>query len=377
MLQAGAWQRRACSNANTTEWFAGGRAALSPVDGGCRTPQAGKWSLGRPGGQKMTAPFERLLPLRDRGDTRYPRGESAMDMAEEARIARELVVLRYGADGWSCSKCGGTSSYQLRGRPKVFQCADRTCKRQQSVLAGTAFQATRLPLQKIVQAVDLFCRRRGVSSRALAKWLGVSLRAAWQLLHRIRSVLTVEDAPLEGRVAIGSVFRVFAPPRRVVATGTVLAVDENGRLRAELGSRDQLEAALQPEVQVAKWPGDRPEPVAALLAAASGLLNLRLTFTYRRVSHLWIGRYLEAFRFLWQGFKATRPGGPTIAETHVQLVQAVLARCVGRPRRTFAELRPEWPVRDPPPIPVWRWAYLIRRLSRHHERGRARLGSRA
>ena len=45
--------------------------------------------------------------------------------------------------GFVCPKCGGTHSVVLRTRP-IHQCS--TCRHQVSLIAGTIFHATKLPL---------------------------------------------------------------------------------------------------------------------------------------------------------------------------------------------------------------------------------------
>ncbi|SCZ87219.1 transposase (fragment) [Nitrosomonas mobilis] len=62
----------------------------------------------------------------------------------EVQCELALEVARW-SDGFHCPRCNGTAYYAIRdGIRKVFQC--RACRHQASLIAGTVFQGTKLPL---------------------------------------------------------------------------------------------------------------------------------------------------------------------------------------------------------------------------------------
>ena len=100
--------------------------------------------------------------------------------------------------GFVCPKCGETHSVVLRTRP-VHQCS--TCRHQVSLMAGTIFHATKLPLTTWFTAIyHLTQGKNGLSSLELARRLGVSHYTAWKIQHKLMQVMLErdQDKPLTG-----------------------------------------------------------------------------------------------------------------------------------------------------------------------------------
>ncbi len=62
----------------------------------------------------------------------------------EADCIEALARLRW-PEGYVCGRCGERRSWQLKTRPRIFECA--RCGHQESVTAGTIFHRTRTPLR--------------------------------------------------------------------------------------------------------------------------------------------------------------------------------------------------------------------------------------
>ena len=111
-----------------------------------------------------------------------------------------LAELRW-PDGVACPRCGGSrhAHDSVRG---VYDCY--SCGYQFSVLAGTIFHDTKLPLRKWFITVMLMVEsKKGISANQLKRTIGVSYKTAWYLCHRIRKAM--QDAypmPLKGIVEI-------------------------------------------------------------------------------------------------------------------------------------------------------------------------------
>jgi transposase-like protein len=116
--------------------------------------------------------------------------------SEEA--AYEYVEAKLWPDGPICHHCGVVGrAYAMRGktaRPGLRKCA--ACRKKFTVKMGTIFEDSHVPMMKWLQAVHLMCSsKKGISSHQLHRILGVTLKTAWFLSHRIREAM--RDGSLE------------------------------------------------------------------------------------------------------------------------------------------------------------------------------------
>ncbi len=110
---------------------------------------------------------------------------------DECRMV--LEELRW-PEGPKCIRCGSDKLSRMYKRDQ-FDCD--ACGYQFSVMAGTVFHDTHLPLRKWFAAAFIMCEsRKGVSANQLKRMLGVSYKTAWYLSHRIRSAMVESQAPL-------------------------------------------------------------------------------------------------------------------------------------------------------------------------------------
>ena len=97
-----------------------------------------------------------------------------------------------------CPYCAG-----IRSGPKKegFRYTCLSCRRSYSVLVGTIFQSTKLPLQKWFMAMNLMINaKKGLSSLQISRDLGVNKNTAWYLQKRIRLAMNEDDLILKGLV---------------------------------------------------------------------------------------------------------------------------------------------------------------------------------
>jgi len=86
-----------------------------------------------------------------------------------------------------------TGSISVR---RVWKCAD--CKKQFSVLKGSIFEDSKIPLSKWLLAFHLLCsNKNGTASFELHRTLKLDRKTAWFLTMRIRHAMAQE--PLPGR----------------------------------------------------------------------------------------------------------------------------------------------------------------------------------
>jgi transposase-like protein len=95
-------------------------------------------------------------------------------------------------NGPVCPHCGVIGrAYTLKGKATrigLRKCA--ACRKQFTVKIGTIFEDSHVPLTKWLQAFHLLCAsKKGISSHQLHRILGVSLKTAWFMAHRIREAM--------------------------------------------------------------------------------------------------------------------------------------------------------------------------------------------
>ncbi len=90
----------------------------------------------------------------------------------------------------ACPFCGSLNVCRF-SNGKIFKCREKECRQKFSVLVGTIYENTKIPLTKwFLATYILSVHSKGISSLQLANWLGVTQKTAWHLNHRIRVMLT-------------------------------------------------------------------------------------------------------------------------------------------------------------------------------------------
>jgi transposase-like protein len=106
-----------------------------------------------------------------------------------------LEALRW-PDRVTCPRCQSLKISRVYDR-KVFDCD--SCRYQFSVLAGTIFQDTKLPLATWFATTYLMCEsRKGVSANQIKRMIGGSYKTSWYLCHRIRAAMKEANPELLG-----------------------------------------------------------------------------------------------------------------------------------------------------------------------------------
>jgi transposase-like protein len=109
-------------------------------------------------------------------------------------------------DGFRCPECGSQEYCLLRERG-LYQC--NRCHHQTSVIAGTIFEATKLPLKIWMLSIYLISQSKdGISTLNLARQLGISQNSAWLQKHKLMQVMLEEENrhPLNGRVEVDDAY---------------------------------------------------------------------------------------------------------------------------------------------------------------------------
>ena len=109
---------------------------------------------------------------------------------EEA--AYRFIEARIWPSGAVCPHCGGVERIGKMGgnstRIGVYKCYD--CRKPFTVKVGTIFESSHIPLRLWLQAIFLISSsKKGISSNQLHRTLGITLKSAWFMSHRIREAM--------------------------------------------------------------------------------------------------------------------------------------------------------------------------------------------
>jgi transposase-like protein len=113
---------------------------------------------------------------------------------EEAAYA--FVEARIWPQGPVCPHCGSCERIGKMGgkstRIGTYKCYE--CRKPFTVKIGTIFESSHIPLRLWLQAIFLIsASKKGISSNQLHRTLGITLKSAWFMSHRIREAMRSGD----------------------------------------------------------------------------------------------------------------------------------------------------------------------------------------
>tara|TARA_R110000868_G_scaffold12110_5_gene58689 strand:+ start:11116 stop:12045 length:930 start_codon:yes stop_codon:yes gene_type:complete len=117
---------------------------------------------------------------------------SAKHFHDEA-TAYKYVEARIWPNGRNCPHCGVVDqSAALKGKSTrigVYKCY--ACRKPFTVKVGTVFESSHIKLHIWLQAIFLLSSsKKGMSANQLHRTLGITLKSAWFLAHRIREAMS-------------------------------------------------------------------------------------------------------------------------------------------------------------------------------------------
>jgi transposase-like protein len=118
---------------------------------------------------------------------------------EEAAFA--YVEAALWPEGPVCPHCGGVERIsKMQGkstRVGLYKCYQ--CRKPFTVRMKTIFESSHIALHLWLQAIHLLCAsKKGISSNQLHRTLGITLKSAWFLSHRIREAMRDGSLALMG-----------------------------------------------------------------------------------------------------------------------------------------------------------------------------------
>ena len=115
------------------------------------------------------------------------------------------VEARVWPEGPVCPHCGNCDAQRITKmqgkttRPGLYNCKE--CRKPFTVKIGTVFEASHVPMHLWLQAMFLMVSsKKGISSNQLHRTLGVTLKTAWFMSHRLREAIRIVGVvPMGGK----------------------------------------------------------------------------------------------------------------------------------------------------------------------------------
>jgi transposase-like protein len=120
---------------------------------------------------------------------------------QDEAAAYAFVEARIWPKGPVCPHCGGTErNKRMEGKATrigLYKCYD--CRQQFTVKVGTIFESSHIKMHLWLQAIFLIASsKKGISSNQLSRTLGITLKSAWFMSHRIREAMRDDSGSILG-----------------------------------------------------------------------------------------------------------------------------------------------------------------------------------
>ena len=152
------------------------------------------------------------------------------DMFRDEETARDWIASERWPDGPHCPRCGSVNVQAgISHKTMTHRCRDcmtGKSKTMFSIKTGTVMEGSSLKYRAWAVGIYLFTTNiKGVSSMRLHRKLGISQKAAWFMLHRLRLAFEAETGPFSGPVEadetyIGGKRRNMSNEKRKELAGT-------------------------------------------------------------------------------------------------------------------------------------------------------------
>lgn len=164
----------------------------------------------------------------------YPKtlGDLHKRFPDEKTCRDYLQKLRW-PDSIKCPQCNSPQLWVRSNRP-VLECGQ--CDHQVSILAGTIFQDTKIPLRTWFEAVWwLTNQKSGISALGLKRALALSrLATAWSMLHKLRiAMVRPNQGLLAGEVEVDEVFLGGVNNKELIGVAAQIDGQKTGRIRLQ------------------------------------------------------------------------------------------------------------------------------------------------
>ena len=124
------------------------------------------------------------------------------DMFRDEETARNWIADLRWPDGAYCPRCGSFNvQCWIKHKTMTHRCRDCEGKPMFSVKTGSVMEGSNLKYRVWAVGIYLFTTNiKGISSMKLHRELGIRQKAAWFMLHRLRTAIEAEAGPFAGPV---------------------------------------------------------------------------------------------------------------------------------------------------------------------------------
>lgn len=270
---------------------------------------------------------------------------SAKHFNDEA-AAYAFVEAHLWADGRICPHCGVVDrSGALKGKSNrigLYKCY--ACRKPFTVKVGTIFEASHIQMRDWLAAIHLICSsKKGISSNQLSRTLGITLKSAWFMSHRIREAFKPgRQTPFGGNgetvemdeMYVGKTLSQAGRHPRMNKNAVVSLVERGGRMRSlympvmlQRDVRDVVKHHVSPEANlntdesnlyfgIENWVAShetvnhskdeyaRGKVTTNTVEGAFGLFKRGMVGTYQHCGVQHLQRYFNEFDFRYSNRKA-------------------------------------------------------------------------
>lgn len=177
----------------------------------------------------------------------------------DEKAAYRWVEARVWPEGPVCPHCGGTDRISaMKGKSTrigAYKCYQ--CRKPFTVKVGTVFESSHVALHLWLQAMFLLSSgKKGISSNQLHRVLGVTLKTAWFMSHRVREAMKVVGIePMGGNGKTVEADETYFGDKEVVTKRTI-------RGKSGLSGKRAVVALVERGGKVRTFHLDRADKVA-------------------------------------------------------------------------------------------------------------------
>ena len=198
-----------------------------------------------------------------------------------------------------CPACGGLEPYEYRRPTGLLRFRCKGCGKNYSITSGTLFAAHKAPLRFYLAAIAVFMNEvKGKNALALSRDLGMSHKACWVLLHKVREAMAEEfrGRKLGGQGKVtevdGAYFGGYVRPANMAEhrRDRRLLANQSGKRQSVIIVRERngnsLPAVFKSEGAALSWIKSRISLGTVVNAdEAGGWNDLQSKYEMRRINH--------------------------------------------------------------------------------------------
>lgn len=220
---------------------------------------------------------------------------------DEAETAFRKIRWAETAGEPVCPACGSLDAYSAR-RPSGllrFRCKAQECRKDFTITSGTLFAAHKAPLRTYLACIAVAMNEvKGKNALALSRDMGMSHKACWVLLHKVREAMAEEFKGRkiggEGKVAEtdGAYFGGYVRPANFKENrrDRRLWRNKSGKRQSVIIVRERngnsLPAVFKSESAALSWIKSRIQPGTIVNAdEAAGWDSLASKYEMKRINH--------------------------------------------------------------------------------------------